>query len=272
MKPFISKTLGFVVVTLSLVGMGSQISARQDSSSPNIRNQPSVTNQSAAASPNQASEDDADGPIVEYETANAPLGLSTLEDQVKRHSKNGRYDRAQPTPIKELQGEFPLPLTSHWWLNMPGIPVSKSDAIVLGTVTDSRAYLSNDKSGVYSEFQLSADQILKDSTKSLVLHGNVVAIRFGGIVRFADGKTQKYSIAMQGWPRKGRRYVLFLRRNEYGDFDIVTGYELRDGITFPLDGSNRPGANETPFHAYSGMSEVGFLEAVQKAVKTGSSQ
>ena len=65
----------------------------------------------------------------------------------------------------------------------------------------------------------------------------------------------------------GGRYVLFLKSNGEGqDFSIVTGYELRDGTVFPLDGARSANGAQLPFDVYRGTNEINFLTSVRDAV------
>jgi hypothetical protein len=209
-----------------------------------------------------------DGPVVDYAGPNSPdtnadINLTGTERD-KRHAKSASYDRANSTPIKEDAGTAPLSLNSHWWLHLPALPVTQSDAIAIGNVTGSRAFLSADKHAVYSEFPLQVEQILKDSTQSISVGASITTTRFGGIVRFPSGRKYVYQISRQAWPATGSRYILFLRKGLTGDFDIVTGYELRNGTAQPLDGTDLPGA--LPFQKYAGASETDLLEAIRIAL------
>jgi hypothetical protein len=153
---------------------------------------------------------------------------------------------------------------------VPAFPTESSDAVVIGETVDAQAYLSNDKSGVYTEFTVRVDEILKnDSTVPLAVGETVAAQREGGRVRFPSGRIQQYITHYQHMPRAGRRYVFFLKRNDDGQaYYIRTGYELRAGRVMPLDGVNmNKGASEIPqFAAYKDADEATFLRAVRAAV------
>ena len=150
------------------------------------------------------------------------------------------------------------------------MPVDRSDAIAVGVITGSRAFLSNDKSEVYSEFYLQVEQILKDGTQSVSLGAVITTTRSGGIVRFPSGTRYVYRLSKQGWPATGSRYVLFLRKNQSGDFDIVTGYKFRDGVAEPLDGI--PGYRVAlQLQKYAGTPEPDLLDAIKTAVANSTS-
>lgn len=147
---------------------------------------------------------------------------------------------------------------------------------MIGETTDAQAYLSNDKSGVYTEFTVRVDEILKnDITAPLIVGETVAAQREGGRVRFPSGRVQRYRTHYQHLPRAGRRYVLFLKRNDDGQaYYIRTGYELRVGHVHPLDGVNmNKGASELPqFAAYKNADEATFLRALRDAVDNARQQ
>jgi hypothetical protein len=136
--------------------------------------------------------------------------------------------------------------------------------IVIGSAAGSRSFLSVDKHAVYSEFTFHVDEVLKG--KQIVSLGDLLTTtRFGGVVRFATGTTYIYRISKQGWPVTGRRYVLFLSKNQSDDFDIVTGYELRDGVAQALDGALEPATFR--LRKYDGKPEPTLLNDIEALIQ-----
>ena len=194
------------------------------------------------------------------------------EKRAFRRIRGGRHTRGNKQLIKELPpGTEELPLNANWWWGLPALPVTKSDTIVVGEVTDAQAYLSSDKTDVYSEFVVRTDEILKNGSSAPLMPSSSITLeRSGGAVRFKSGRIQQYRIAKQGLPRIGRRYVFFLKHNEDGqDFSILTAYELRAGRVFPLDSAGSS-ASKLPFDQYADYEESSFLNAVQSAVANSS--
>ena len=120
-------------------------------------------------------------------------------------------------------------------LSLPAFPVEQAAAVVIGVVGDAKAYLSNDKTGVYSSFFVVVDEVLKNPGNLAV--GNSIEVeREGGRVKFPSGRVHVYLIAEQDMPRVGGRYVLFLSKTNYDSvFEIITGYEIRGDLIYPLD-------------------------------------
>lgn len=208
-------------------------------------------------------EDESYAPVTDF-TAAKPL-------DAKRKAKGRRY-KIQPTPIEEMEAAFePLPISSHWWRGLSSLPVEVSDVIIRGEVTNARAYLSEDATGIYSDFTLKIREVFKGHSDSVSLNQEIVAERIGGAIRFPSGKVQRYSAAEQGMPRPGRQYVIFLRRNvEDGDFNIITGYELRAGHVIPLDGSDSGEQDQLPFAVYKNSDEAALLNALRVSVAESS--
>jgi hypothetical protein len=211
----------------------------------------------------QEKDDESYGPIVDYagpEPANS-------EERGKRQNKSRRYKGRH---LKEDYRVEDSTLISEGG-RIPAIPLAFSHVVLIGEVTDAQAFMSEDKKGVYSEFTILVDEVLRGENQSSLARGNtVVTEREGGRVRFESGHILRYSVDRQSMPRKGRRYVLFLRRNDQAEnLYIVTGYELRVGKVLPLDGVNVPqGASKLPqFAAYENADEIEFLDAVRKAIK-----
>ena len=201
-------------------------------------------------------------PIVDYdeavghqrtESTNNPqhLELRTL--------RNSRYDSKVWVQKDEQSSE--VLSTGHWWQGLSAFPVDQSDAIVIGEITNSHAYLSNDKSGVYSEFTIRIDETLKaPNSAALTLGDIIVGERAGGGVKFSSGRITRYTLLGQGFPRLKRRYVLFLKMNEAGqDFHILTGYQLRRGKVQPLD-------QKDIFVRYEGYDQTSLLEEIRNAL------
>lgn len=205
-------------------------------------------------------------PIVEY----AAIEALDSENAHLRARRSCRYDKQNSKHIEELPiGIEPLPEIDHWLVRLPALPVTKSDTVLVGKVVSAKAYLSNDKTGIYSEFNIGVETILKDDSGVVPAAGNTIAAeRAGGAVRFPSGRVQRYGILNQGTPKIGVRYVLFLKRSEEGqDFLILTAYELREGYVYPLDGRSESGSKTNlAFSAYEGTEESVFLNALRKAI------
>src|ERR1700755_2170007 len=88
---------------------------------------------------------DNDAPVLEYRQAGPAEARKAKKVGALRDDK----------PIIELPGNIePLPLAAHFWIGLPALPVAQSDAVVLGEVIDRRANLTEDGTGVYSEFSV----------------------------------------------------------------------------------------------------------------------
>ena len=69
------------------------------------------------------------------------------------------------------------------------LPAECSYRIVEGVVTDAKASLSNDKTGVYSEFAIRISAILKASDQVRVNPSDTVVVqRIGGKVKYKSGR------------------------------------------------------------------------------------
>jgi hypothetical protein len=145
--------------------------------------------------------------------------------------------------------------------NLPAFPIDQSKAIVIGRVTDGQAYLSNDKSGVYSVFSVQVEQALTNHSSVVVPSGGSIEVeREGGRVKFPSGRIHLYMTTEQDMPEIGSRYVFFLTAGENeGVFQIVTAYELRDGKVFPLDKLPKP-------KAYQNGEESTFLSELKRKI------
>lgn len=191
-------------------------------------------------------------PVADY---NAPE-INNLVEQDKRKAKSKRYDRYRlvvenPSPNSygsELVNEVPPP---------PAIPVNESKLVVIGKVLDAQAYLSNSRTGVYSEFTIQVDKILKNSNSNKVNENEKIFVdRPGGFVRYPNGQKLLYTVAEKAMPRIGKQYVLFLTQPDQSpNYRILTAYELKDGKVYPIDSTY-------VFQEYLGTSITDFIKAL----------
>jgi hypothetical protein len=204
-------------------------------------------------------------PTIDYARAES----TDAKQRARRNARGKRHDGSlrvdEPHPEAGAKG-----ILDSWMQTVPALPVDASDAIVIGRISDAQAYLSPDKTGVYTEYTAHIETVLKQYADAFIFLGSFVdAQREGGRVRFPSGRAQSYITRYQGVPVTGRRYVLFLRRNEDGEtFYLVTGYEVRDGCVYPLDGVNlNEGATElAQFAPYKEADEASFLRDLRRAI------
>jgi hypothetical protein len=199
-------------------------------------------------------------PIVDFDSPE----LADPEKRAKRKAKGKRYNDKFPRigPGVIMQRVY------HWPEDFPRLPVRESNVIVMGGITEANAYLSEDKNGVYSEFTVCLDAVLKDDSSIPLKPGDEIVLeRDGGRVRYPSGKVGQFSIIGFGMPQVGRRYVLFLTRNQpEGAFHLLTGYELREGRVFPLDDST----GVVHFEIYDNANADAFLKELRTAIATDS--
>ena len=217
---------------------------------------------------NAKNKDDRLGPIVDYEANNKHSTGGDTKLQVLRRIRGDRYKQRTTQPLGEAEVYSDgYAISTEWEIGLPPLPVSQSDAVILGKVIKAQAYLSNDRTAVYSEFTILPEEIFKTpANKGLTVSEALVAEREGGTVRFQDGRLLPYRIFHQVMPRAGRQYVFFLKTNEQGeDYHIITAYELRHGLVSPLDDLQK-------FAIYKGFDKEAFLKAVQDAITHSSQQ
>ena len=220
-----------------------------------------------SAKPQEATKQEAtpenDVPVLDLKHAE-----TTGSDQLKGRKR--RNSLRQDRKIAELPASVePLPLSSHTWIRLPALPVEQSNVIILGKVTDRRAVLTDDRLGVYSEFSISVNEIFKDDLNLVFIGQVITASRPGGAVRFPSGRIQQYTVSRQGYPQQDKVYVLFLKRDEEGDYSIQTGYEVNGSVVQPLDGRRDLPKNERDlqFGIYRGVTVESFRNALQKALQ-----
>lgn len=168
-------------------------------------------------------------PLADY---GAPAPTDPAE-RAKRQAKGKKYDKSHwnihPDAQSSMARTHPLDPT------LPALPIAESTAVVIGQIIDGKAYLSDDKTGVYSVFNVRVDEVIKNSSNpALTTASSIEVERDGGRVRFPNGRILTY--VSTNMPQVGLRYVLFLTTPPgQSDFQILTGYEMRDGKVYALD-------------------------------------
>ena len=192
-------------------------------------------------------------PVADYTAADP----SDPKERAKRLEKGKKYDKSAWRIYPETTSN--MTRVDYVDLNLPALPLTESSAVIVGQITDAKAYLSNDKTGVYSAFTVQINEVLRNSSSIPLSSGSSIEVeRDGGRVRFPGGRILIYTISEQDMPAVGLRYVFFLT-NPHGqsDFQILTGYELREGKVYPLD--DLPNLNR-----YENADELNFLSDVRR--------
>jgi hypothetical protein len=199
-------------------------------------------------------------PVAEFE-APEPADVTEREKRQRRNKLHNRSHLGVIGAINSPPGGDVVSLITEWQFELTALPVSQSDLVVIGEVADARAFVSEDKLGVYSEFTVKLEDVLKKETALGVTKGDILTVlRMGGRVRAPSGRVVLFNIGAQRMPLKGGRYVLFLKAmNKEQDFCILTAYELRAGKAYPLDYSDL-------FDAYDGVDEATLLQAVRESI------
>jgi hypothetical protein len=199
---------------------------------------------------------DKDFPVANY---NEPDPADPVE-RAERREKNKRYDRANLVSVHPNVKDTEVAVFYEGSNVVPALPTAISEVVVIGEVLNAKAYLSNDKTNVYSELTLRVSEVLKNkSPNPLVTTNLILAQRAGGFVTYPNGHKMLYRVVGHGMPGVGRRYLLFLNTITGSQtYQILTGYELGANGAFPLDYSEQ-------FHAYAGTDEETLSKAVRDA-------
>lgn len=195
-------------------------------------------------------------PIADYSAAEPKDPVQ----RAQRQARGKKYDksswRVHPNSVSDS-----MVRVDSVDRKLPAFPFNESSVVLVGQVSDAHAYLSNDKTGVYSVFTVQVNEILKNLNDLALSDGSVIEVmRDGGRVRFPNGRLHLYMIAEEDMPQVGLRYVLFLTNiSGESDFEIITGYELREGKVYPLDDLPKP-------NTYSHSDEATFLRELRSRI------
>lgn len=247
----------FAVAATAVVTLAAIRGDKQNPASCSQQDAADINQKKLPTKDREGADFDSQFPVADYERQ-----VAVEEDKRKeREKKSKRYDQfglvsRQPSNIEEAVFD------SRWQESIAALPTKQSAVIVIGKVQKVEAHLSNNKSGVYTEFIIHVDDVLKEDGSGRLSAGSTIsADRPGGFVRYPSGYKLLYRIFGMNIPRVGRRYVLFLGSlEESQNYPVITGYELSLSGVFPLDVGSR-------FDAYKGMDEAAFLKAVRDAIE-----
>lgn len=225
-------------------------------------------NNSADGQPTDKELDDAATPIVDLNGSNTQSNQNN-----NRTAKNARFNNRNFV-TNETSPEVADVIRSigDSSLNAPtDLPIEKSDLIVAGTVTNSQAFLSNDKTGVYSEFTIEVSKVFDSSTDFTVQNrDSLVAERAGGRVRYPSGQIVRYGIEEKGSPAKNKKYIFFLKNTGQDSYEILTAYELQGNKIRALDGSKvklRGGMPTSIYSKHNNKDVVQFTQEIETKIK-----
>jgi len=157
------------------------------------------------------------------------------QEKAVRKYRGKRYNGRGPKALPELpQGIDPLPIISHGPV-LPALPVDQSDIIVVGEISKLRPYFSEDRTSIYTEFDVRVEEFIKVPS-GWSLGKRLMIEREGGVLRVPGGRVFQWSVLGRELPVAGRRYCLFLKlRDLAATFEIVLAYDLVEGSVFPID-------------------------------------
>jgi hypothetical protein len=185
------------------------------------------------------------------------------ESRIRKNAKFDNWAWVRPQVGPDASS---VTMMNDWQVGLPALPVKQSDAVIVGTVKSGKAFLSNDETGIYSEFFVSVGDWLKGSRlgsekSELIIH------RAGGRILYPSGNILTYSISGQTMPRLNGKYVFFLVNDKSSSsFNILTAYGIDEGVITPLDGRGRGKVAGYNFSEYEGVAERTFLVALERAL------
>lgn len=216
-------------------------------------------------------------PIADYN----PPEIKNPEENELRKLRNSKFDMSKSLNSTETINNFRLTersFNSGYFIIskgssgriFPAFPVLASKLIVIGKIVEGKAFLSNDKTAVYSEYTLEIEDILKqNSDLSVTKNSKIDVLRLGGGVRFPSGKVYYRELGGYAMPEVDGRYLMFLYEDSVTkSFSEMAGYKLQSGEVFPLDGADEDKV-ATAFqeqYKYKRYRENDFIDIIKKQI------
>jgi hypothetical protein len=196
-------------------------------------------------------------PIADFAKASSDANSN------ERKAKDIYFDRARDGKIAEDVRIKYITYAESWIESLPAIPVKRSNIILTGSVSGSRAFLSKNKTNVYSEFNVKVDGLVRTDNGIAITPEQIIAVnRMGGRVRFTSGHIQNYWLSGAGALEIGEKYIVFLKRDDsMGGFLLLTAFKIENEKIFPID-------DTLGVAAYKGVMYTEFLKEIEKAITT----
>ena len=196
-------------------------------------------------------------PVAEFEEPELadPVKRAELKERKRR---NDVLTFSEPSHEDEAVGWFP-----EKNFDFPALPINESDVILIGQVLSGKAHRSENKRGIFSEFEVRVDEVLKGRDPR-VTEQTIIVERTGGFLKYPNGRKVLFFVQGYGVPAVGTRNVLFLKVAGKG-FQIVTVYELSPGGVIPLDRGNQ-------FQRFQGEHEAHFISNLRESIANAGPQ
>jgi len=142
----------------------------------------------------------------------------------------------------------------------PLFPIDESAFIVVGKVEAVKAYLSNDRRSVYTEFTIRVEDVLKGDGSIKQDPKEVTADREGGMVVYPNGQRVMYQNSNIGLPQLGSKYLFFLRKDDLSpNYGILTSYDLSTNRIMQMEIGR-------DFDEFKHQSKTTFIETVRNEI------
>jgi len=205
-------------------------------------------------------------------THNISEADKTGQKDVVRQERSAAFNDKRPNAPKldstEPKKGLIYQSAPPYFVRTPAIPVKESDAVVVSTVDAVQPYFSADHTHLYTEFSLTVDEQIKDTTGLASVGQSIPIVIRGGRVRLANGRVIEEKAAFTNFSISvGSRYLLFLRYNSTGQYFVVAkSWEFKNGGVIPTAHEDQMDEREGK-SPYASMTEGKLIEAAHAAAK-----
>ena len=86
--------------------------------------------------------------------------------ELAREAKGRKYNNKHLPQLSD--NTYQIYSNTDWDVRLPALPVERSTAVVIGMVKSAHAYVTPDKTGLYSEFQVATDTVIKNDPNNMI--------------------------------------------------------------------------------------------------------
>jgi hypothetical protein len=264
--------ISLIIITIAVT---STISIIHSQKRDNSNNQSTNKQQDDGKAAIKKIEENGD-PIADYnfsESSDTPENNLRKKRKAKNNLNSPNHKPGDAKRFELNDNSQPINVGGPWIGSprRPALPITQDNFVVVGEVIDAQAFLSDDKTNIFSEFSFRVEDVLKQNAEQPVSINEVITTeRAGGKVKLPSGKMLHRLVEGVPMPKMGKRYVMFLKYDKETDSSyIITGYKLEAGKVTPLDGMGLEGQivqSLENFQQYDSVDENSFLNTVRNAI------
>lgn len=205
-----------------------------------------------------------------------PIQVGVMTQRQRRHSKifelhgerslldiaaeRGHADIGQDVPLRIASSDED---TSKYLYNLG----CKSDAVIIGNVKSKSSQLTEDGTNIFTEYEVTIEEVLKNNAGTLEPHNTVTVVRGGGAVS-VNGHIIRVTYAASLPLKVQGRYLLFLSYIPETGAYKPTSYLGESSFKLENGQASQVSEEAEPFGVHNSVKATDFINNVRNALNS----